>query len=216
VYFPSFVQKYYNATAEHKHRLNSHLKTTNYSASDLDVLEALYSKMYHQRITDTQTIRIFDETQILCSIHNRDSVTLSVTNPDNQTFSNDYDLVILATGFRDIGPGENQEPHPRILDAMRDHLLLDEHGSMRVRYDYSVPITGEHVEKVSPSLYLNGLCESSHGMGDAGSFSLLALRSEIIAKSLLKNTLNNTFNSTLALSVLTDPMNPSSENQYND
>jgi L-ornithine N5-monooxygenase len=31
---------------------------------------------------------------------------------------------------------------------------------------------------------LNGLCESSHGMGDAGSFSLLALRSKTIAQSL--------------------------------
>jgi L-ornithine N5-oxygenase len=33
-------------------------------------------------------------------------------------------------------------------------------------------------------VYLNGLCESTHGMGDAGSFSLLALRSARIARSL--------------------------------
>lgn len=216
VFFPSFVQKFYNATAEHKHRLNAHLKTTNYSASDLDILESLYEKMYYQRITDTQTIRIHDETRILRAGYHPDQVTLSMTNPDSEAFSNDYELVILATGFRDIGPGENQEPYPKILDSLSDQLLLDENGSIRVRYDYSVPIKGEHEEHIAPTLYLNGLCESSHGMGDAGSFSLLALRSEIIAKSLLKHALNNTFSSTLELSALTESMNPSRENQYND
>jgi lysine/ornithine N-monooxygenase len=34
-----------------------------------------------------------------------------------------------------------------------------------------------------PPIYLNGLCESTHGFGDAGSFSLLALRSSTIARS---------------------------------
>jgi L-ornithine N5-oxygenase len=33
-------------------------------------------------------------------------------------------------------------------------------------------------------LFLNGLCESSHGLGDAGSFSLLSLRASEILQSL--------------------------------
>ena len=37
-----------------------------------------------------------------------------------------------------------------------------------------------------PALFLNGLCESSHGIGDAGSFSLLSLRAKTIAESLRK------------------------------
>jgi len=32
-----------------------------------------------------------------------------------------------------------------------------------------------------PPLYINGLCEASHGFGDAGSFSLLSVRSDTIA-----------------------------------
>ena len=33
-------------------------------------------------------------------------------------------------------------------------------------------------------MVLNGLCESTHGIGDAGSFSLLSLRAEMILKGL--------------------------------
>jgi L-ornithine N5-oxygenase len=32
---------------------------------------------------------------------------------------------------------------------------------------------------------MNGICESTHGFGDAGSFSLLALRSWTIANALM-------------------------------
>ena len=33
-------------------------------------------------------------------------------------------------------------------------------------------------------VYLNGLCESSHGMGDSGAFSLVSLRATDIMRSL--------------------------------
>jgi L-ornithine N5-oxygenase len=35
-------------------------------------------------------------------------------------------------------------------------------------------------------VYLNGLCEASHGMGDAGALAMLSARSSDIAESLVK------------------------------
>jgi L-ornithine N5-oxygenase len=52
-----------------------------------------------------------------------------------------------------------------------------------VELDYRVRLAGDGRTTHAP-LYLNGLCESSHGMGDAGSFSLLSLRSAAILNSL--------------------------------
>ena len=39
----------------------------------------------------------------------------------------------------------------------------------------------------SPPLFLNGLCESSHGIGDAGSFSLLSVRAGRILAAVRKS-----------------------------
>ncbi|WP_414148121.1 hypothetical protein ACMGGR_02890 [Erwinia sp. BNK-24-b] len=40
------------------------------------------------------------------------------------------------------------------------------------------------VSQANSDFYLNGLCESSHGLGDAGSFSLLSIRSAVIADAI--------------------------------
>lgn len=53
---------------------------------------------------------------------------------------------------------------------------------MVVERDYAIDLCGGN--DGPPGLYLNGLCESSHGLGDAGSFSLLSLRAQDIATSL--------------------------------
>ncbi|MGD5472396.1 hypothetical protein QUT08_22360, partial [Xanthomonas citri pv. citri] len=37
-------------------------------------------------------------------------------------------------------------------------------------------------------IYLNGLCEHSHGIGDGQSFSMVALRAEAIVKSVLSGS----------------------------
>ncbi len=90
------------------------------------------------------------------------------------------DAVVLATGFKDIGAGEGKEHVPALLRPVADRLECDSDGALVVNRDYSVGVDGE------ARCYLNGLCESSHGLGDAGSFSLLALRSANIAESIEK------------------------------
>ena len=91
------------------------------------------------------------------------------------------DAVILATGFRDMGKGENQEPHHPLLGSVARNFAWTEGGYLDVAADYSLcPVQGG----MGP-IFLNGLCESTHGIGDAGSFSLLSIRAETITGSLL-------------------------------
>jgi lysine/ornithine N-monooxygenase len=42
-------------------------------------------------------------------------------------------------------------------------------------------------EGFRPQLYLNGLCERTHGMSDSTSFSMMALKSERIFQGWLKD-----------------------------
>jgi L-ornithine N5-oxygenase len=106
-------------------------------------------------------------------------VTLALRNRFREKATTlSLDAVVLATGFKDLGVGEGCEPYPPILAGVADDLQRRGDTALDVERDYRVRTKSEL------GLYLNGLCESSHGLGDAGSFSLLSLRSAEIAASL--------------------------------
>jgi L-ornithine N5-oxygenase len=184
VYFPDFVDYYYRAPQASKDDLDRQLRATNYSSVDEDILKQLYSRIYEQRLDGTPRVEVRA---------NRDIVAVDVAGPrvalavrERHTGEQDVidaDAVIAATGFRDLGPGPRREPYPPLLADLAPALRRAEGGHLWVGPDYELAAATEHEPEAGP-LYLNGLCESTHGMGDAGSFSLLALRSARIANSL--------------------------------
>lgn len=181
VYFPAFVDTFFSACPEQKERLRRELLFTNYSAADIDVLNRLYVKQYSNRLQgkDSLTLLTCMETEACTS--QPDGVVLSLRHFINgRTAEQTADLVVLATGFLDLGTGVKREPWPGVLKTMSP-ILRAERDAIDIAVDYRVRLQGA-ADRGAP-LYLNGLCESSHGMGDAGSFSLLALRSEAIVRS---------------------------------
>ena len=189
VYFPSFVDYYFDCSPEAKKRINSHLHYTNYSAADGDVIHQLYVKRYEDKLSGVHRIL----THPFCQVdriqeHNLGlDFTISETNTGAQTQLPTLSAVILATGFRDLGVGEQAERCPSILGSLYGQIQSDPSGVIEIARDYR--LMPKTVDALGP-LYLNGLCESSHGYGDAGSFSLLALRSQEILNSLLQQLPN--------------------------
>jgi L-ornithine N5-oxygenase len=185
VYFPEFVDLFYNSPDETKKSLIQDLHLTNYSASDADVLDRLYKKIYLQKITDKQKIYIHRKASISkvdATKENEIKLFLNKVEAISEVIE-EVDLVVLATGFKNLGAGENDEKYPAIMENIIDEIIIDKDDYLRINYDYSINMKNiKH-----NTFFLNGLCESSHGMGDAGSFSLLALRSEVIIKSLIEN-----------------------------
>jgi L-ornithine N5-oxygenase len=93
------------------------------------------------------------------------------------------DAVVLATGFKNFGGGENEEPYHPLLKHIAQLAGRRPDGDISVSRDYRVrALDGDRLLPI----FLNGLCESSHGFGDAGSFSLLSLRAQMIADSLME------------------------------
>ena len=93
-----------------------------------------------------------------------------------------YDLVISATGYKDLGPGLHQETIPPLLKNLEGNFKKNNQGFCQINYNYSL----QGVDEDIPSIFLNGLCESTHGASDAGSFSLLSLRAKKISNSIQK------------------------------
>lgn len=183
VYFPEFVDTFFHATKEDKERLRRELAFTNYSASDRDVIDALYVKLYRERLMGQDGLRVHTLTSVSRATPRPEGIELAFThNLRKTTTVEEFDLVVLATGFKDLGAGLGKEAYPALMTGVAGLVDLS-WGGLNVDLDYRVRFTNERHADGAP-LYLNGLCESSHGMGDAGSFSLLSLRSAAIVRSL--------------------------------
>jgi len=180
VYYPEYADYYFNSSDKAKKELDQDLRYTNYSAADSDVLNELYLAMYQDKICGKERHKLLRNQLIVdTEVLNDQRIKVILKEKYKNTITtNEYDYVISATGFRDIGSGESQERIPSILSTLENHLETDEQGCIVMGRDYQL-LMQPHIKPEYP-VVLNGLCEKSHGMGDAGSFSLLSLRSEQI------------------------------------
>jgi L-ornithine N5-oxygenase len=182
-YFPEFTDYYYRASRDGKRALDAYMRPTNYSAADGDVLRELYVRRYEQRLDGQERLRVLGNQHLTRATPGPDGVELCATETvTGEQHTQRADLVVLATGFRDLGPGPRQERFPRVVRGIADRFGYDAEGYPRVSAEY----LAEPALPGTPPLFLNGLCESSHGIGDAGSFSLLSLRARTIGDGLRK------------------------------
>ncbi|WP_242547512.1 lysine N(6)-hydroxylase/L-ornithine N(5)-oxygenase family protein [Amycolatopsis sp. MtRt-6] len=182
-FFPGFTDYYYRSSRPSKDILDAYMRRTNYSSVDADVLHELYVLIYEQRLDGDQRVFVLGNREVRAAQVEGTSVRLEVEEVHNHEVVTDRaDLVVLATGFRDLGPHPDQEPSPAVLDGVAGRFQFDADGYLVVEPDYRLRPLAES----TPPLFLNGLCESSHGIGDAGSFSLLSLRAATIIDGLRK------------------------------
>lgn len=181
VYFPEFVDYFYDLPQKGKENINRQLRATNYSSADGDVLDALYMTRYEDDLAGEQRIHLLNNTAVTKAgnAHGQVQLALQEVNTGEES-ALDLDALVLATGFLDLSAGALGEKHPPLLSSFVSEIETDADGVIQVTRDYRVKFR----DAAMPPLFLNGLCEATHGFGDAGSFSLLSVRSEIIGKAL--------------------------------
>ena len=81
-----------------------------------------------------------------------------------------------------MGSEEQEELYPPLLERIK-HFYTDGINPCKIERNYRLKPLRQNKYL---SIYLHGLCENSHGMGDAGSFSLISLRSETITAEVMK------------------------------
>jgi L-ornithine N5-monooxygenase len=181
-YFPEFTTYYYRADRATKQHLDAYMRPTNYSSADADVLHELYLLLYEQRLDGKERLSVRGNRQAVELDHRSDRLHLTIQEVNTGEIEHaEFDCIVVATGFRDLGPAKHQERYPALLDDVIDRFAFDDDGYMVVNEDYSLEATVPG----TPPLFLNGLCESSHGIGDSGSFSLLAPRAATILRGYL-------------------------------
>ena len=183
VYFPEFVDYYHRLSPQKRSQLDQQVRSTNYSSVDGDILDELYQRIYELRLEGRRPLSLHRCTEIHSAQSHPAGVQLSLYETNTEESSKlDVGLVILATGFLDIGRN-GREGLPTLLKPHWENFQWDgEYLAVQRDYRVEPSNTGSQL----PSLYLNGLCESSHGLGDAGSFSLVSLRAQTIYNSILE------------------------------
>lgn len=182
-FFPEHTDYYYGLPRDAKRAVDAYVRPTNYSSVDGDVLDALYREIYEQRLVGAPRVLLRTCREITQASVESGRVRVVAHEPNTgEREAADHDVVVLATGFRNLGPGSRDERLPPLLEGLAEQLEFDEEGYLNVTRDYRI-----HMQRPDlPPVFLNGLCESSHGIGDAGSFSLLSLRAETLAHGLLE------------------------------
>ncbi|MDG9668711.1 SidA/IucD/PvdA family monooxygenase [Hahella sp. CR1] len=181
IYFPEFVDEFYNLGIEKQKEVTQRLWRSNYSSADHDVLHNLHVKIYEQKLDGREYIHLHNMADIQSVEETSEGIKIDYQSTlTGKKSSISVDSVILATGFRNLGGEEHQELFPPLLNKVAGSLKRREDNSLLVERDYK--LVGENC--FIPPVYLNGLCESTHGFGDAGSFSLLSVRSWTIAESI--------------------------------
>lgn len=171
VYHPEFVDYFYGLTKEERQKLfDEQMKATNYSAVGPHVSTDLYWKVYEQSIEGINKIHVMRCQEVLdvkdvengYELHLKDNYT-------KEELSINVDGIVVCTGF-------TEEKIPRPLDSILNYLELHEDGDIDISRNYEIATTNQF----NVGVYANGITERTHGISDATSFSMMALKAKHI------------------------------------
>ncbi|PXF29174.1 ornithine monooxygenase [Pokkaliibacter plantistimulans] len=169
VFNPSYTDFIYASAEEDRSQLLTEFSNTNYAVVDLPLIEQIYQTLYLQKVSSQQRHRYLRCHGIAQAEAHGDQLALTLHDQDSGTFfRQDYDAVILATGFQ-------RQAHHQLLAPLAD--WLDSNQTDR----YYRVATRPHF---LPQIFLQGCSENTHGLSDT-LLSVLAIRSAEIRDALL-------------------------------
>jgi L-ornithine N5-oxygenase len=183
VFFPEFTDYFVGLSQTERDNLFEQIKYTNYSSVDEDVSKALYWKMYEDKIQNKNRIKLFRCSEIMniqeVGYETYELDIKDIYNKKNSSLTTNH--MIFCTGFY-------EEKIPSVLEPIKNYLKLNENEELTVSKDYQA-LTEDHFK---PGIYLNGLTEKSHGIGDSASFTMMAVKAQRILDKLNKTKHDST------------------------
>jgi L-ornithine N5-oxygenase len=149
---------------------------TNYAAVDIELIRAIFRALYQKKVIGDARVRIRSLRELRQLEADGAAVIATLWNKaEGRLERMEADGVVLATGF------ERCRRHP-LLRELAPYLSSSGDGGYEVGRDYRV----QCVPGFAPKIYLQGFCESTHGLPD-GLLSILPVRSQEIVQSLVGN-----------------------------
>jgi L-ornithine N5-oxygenase len=175
IFDPAAVDAYYSAPPAVKRMLLDYHRNTNYSVVDSELIEELYRRVYQEKVTGRERLRILHTSKVL-DVRDGDGpvrTTLECLATGDRA-ELDCDAVVFATGYRPVCPLE-------LLGEARSVCVTGDDGAVRIERDYRLQTTPE----THAGIYLQGATEHTHGIGST-LLSNTAVRAGEILDSLLR------------------------------
>jgi L-ornithine N5-monooxygenase len=170
LYFPSFVDAFFEARPEGREQIMDEMHRTNYSGVAPALLDSLYADHYLDRLAGRQRRRMITMTDVTGARTVSDEVALELTDRRTGAVTElRRDLVFLGTGF--------VKEMPRLVRRLAARLDLDQ---VAVTRKYRMDVPGP----ATAACYLQGVNEATHGIADS-LLSVLAIRAEEITRDIL-------------------------------
>jgi len=174
LYAPAMTDVFFGLPEAERRALRAVHADTNYSAVDIELIHAIYKAMYEKKVVGDAKVRIRSLRELRQLEPNGAAIVATLWNKALGRLERmEVDGAVLATGF------ERPRRHPLLRD-LAPFLLGNGDGTYQVGRDYRV----QSVPGFAPKVYLQGFCESTHGIPD-GLLSVLPVRSRDIVHSLL-------------------------------
>jgi L-ornithine N5-monooxygenase len=172
LYYPSYVEEFFNTPADGRELVLRELYKTNYSCITPAMLQSLYTDLYLDRLAGRHDRRLITMTEITAAREQDGEVILELTDRrTHQVTELRRDLVFLGTGFA--------WRTPRLIRALADAAGL---GEIEVTRDYRLVLP----QGATAACYLQGVNEATHGIGDS-LLSVLARRAQDITLDILEH-----------------------------
>jgi len=174
IFDPNTVDLFYTASDEVRSYLLEQHGDTNYSVVDIELISALYRKMYDEKVRNHQRLSLHRLSRLEGLENKGDRVLAYIKDIHSGITSEEvFDAVVLATGYcppslTDIIPSMT----PYIERDRLGEVVLDRHYSVKTNCD------------VGGKIYLQGASESQHGL-TATLLSALPIRSQEILQDIL-------------------------------
>ncbi|MDR6711177.1 L-ornithine N5-oxygenase [Pseudomonas hunanensis] len=164
IFAPDFTDLVFNEPAEQRSKLIGEYHNTNYSVVDLDLIDRIYGILYRQKVAHQFRHNVLCRRDVEAVVATRDGLELTLRDlATGQQQTHRYDAVILATGYE-------RRSHRDLLAPLQGYL--DDFSADR---NYRVLASPD----LQASVYLQGFCETTHGLSDTLLSVLPARASEI-------------------------------------
>jgi L-ornithine N5-oxygenase len=171
LFFPSFVDGFYDSPSETRRELLTEVRQTNYAGLAAPFLDEMYFMLYRQKLFGARASSVRAMTEVIGAREDDGEIILDLRDRKSGKIEPmPCDLVLLGTGYE-----------PRMPALIRDLAANANLGDITVSRRYQVDLG----EGAHGGLYLQGVNEQTHGIADS-LLSVLALRSQEIVADLLE------------------------------
>jgi len=168
VFSPEFTDLMFSQNSAQREQMIREYHSTNYSVVDIDLIERIYAVFYRQKVSGIARHTFRNLTSVQNATATANGIELTLGNIANGASNvQTYDAVVLATGYE-------RQLHRHLLEPLQEYL-----GDFEVARDYRIKTDA----RCQASIYMQGFCESSHGLSDT-LLSVLPIRADEIAESL--------------------------------